>query len=215
MRDFALADKGGNKLLGFGRLFIDFELSSIWHRAYTFRQIEIASPYVNAVVARDGTLNLKALQPKPRRGSAAGPRRRRQAAAGPPRGHIQGVRRLAELSRTSSHPSQFAARSKPINFELKDFTTGVAGGLFTFTGVSKLGERVEWHGHLSVQPIESDGEFSIAGLHAQTLWEYLEDRLNFVINSGTIDLAATYKFSLQDATELQLDVASIALAISP
>jgi len=65
VRDFALADKGGNKLLGFERLFIDFELSSIWHRAYTFKQIEIASPYVNAIVARDGTVNLKALSPKP------------------------------------------------------------------------------------------------------------------------------------------------------
>ena len=68
VRDFALAGKGGEKLLGFGRLFIDFQLSSIWNRAYTFRQIEIAAPYVNAVVARDGALNLLALRAKPKLG---------------------------------------------------------------------------------------------------------------------------------------------------
>ncbi len=84
-----------------------------------------------------------------------------------------------------SHPSEFTARLQPINFELRDFTTGVQGGLFTFTGASSLGERIEWHGHLSVQPIESDGELRIDALRAHTIWEYLEDQLNFVINSGT------------------------------
>ena len=89
-----------------------------------------------------------------------------------------------------SRPSEFTTHLQPINFELRDFITGVAGGLFTFTGSSNLGERIEWHGHLSVQPIESDGELRIDGLRAHTLWEYLEDQLNFVIHSGQIDLAA-------------------------
>ncbi len=212
VRDFALADKGGNKLLGFGRLFIDFELSSIWHRAYTFKQIEIASPYLNAIVARDGTVNLKALSPKP---SPAVPPPAPGGAAKPLPAIRVGTFKLSDGSvsyQDQSHPSQFAAMLTPINFELRDFVTGVAGGLFTFTGVSKVGERVEWHGHLSVQPIESDGELSIAGLRAHTLWEYLEDRLNFVIDSGTIDVQSTYKFALKDAIELQLNVAKASLS---
>lgn len=212
VRDFSLADKGGNKLLGFGRLFIDFELSSIWHRAYTFKQIEIASPYVNAIVARDGTVNLEALRPKPV--SPLPPPAPRGAAKALPAIRM-GTFKVSDGSvsyQDQSHPSQFSALLAPINFELKDFVTGVAGGLFTFTGVSKLGERVEWHGHLSVQPIESDGELSISGLHARTLWEYLEDRLNFVIDSGTIDVQSTYKFALKDAIELQLNVAKASLS---
>jgi len=47
---------------------------------------------------------------------------------------------------------------------------------------------MEWHGHLSVQPIESDGEFQSMVLRAHTIWEYLEDRLNFAVGSGTLDL---------------------------
>ncbi len=110
-----------------------------------------------------------------------------------------------------SRPSAFTARLEPINFELMSFTTGVDGGRFTFTGSSKLGERVEWHGHVSVQPIESDGEFQVDGLQAHTIWEYLEDRLSFAVNSGTIDLNATYKFSLKDAVELRAAISKIAL----
>jgi len=117
-----------------------------------------------------------------------------------------------------SRQSEFAARLQPINFELRDFTTGVAGGLFTLTGASELGERLEWHGHVSVQPIESDGELHINGWRARRIWEYLADRLNFVINSGSGDLEATYKFSLKDAVGLRVDVSKATitdLAIRP
>ncbi len=212
IRDFSLADKGGDKLLGFGRLFIDFELSSIWHRAYTFGQIEIASPYVNALVAPDGTVNLMALRPKP--AAPVAPPASGEAAKPLPAIRV-GTFKVSDGSvsyRDQSHPSQFAAQLAPINFELRNFVTGVAGGLFNFTGVSKLGERVEWRGHLSVQPIESDGELRIAGLRAHTLWEYLEDRLNFVIDSGTIDVQSSYKFALRDAIDLQLNVERASLS---
>jgi len=126
-----------------------------------------------------------------------------------------------------SQPDVFAARLEPVNFELREFTTGAEGGKFNLTAASKLGERIEWHGHLSVQPIESDGEFRIDGLLAHTLWEYLEDKLNFVVNSGAIDLAATYKFSANGGpaqggpadrrpadgrpANLQVDVSKVAL----
>jgi hypothetical protein len=209
IRDFALAGRDGEKLLGFGRLFIDFQLSSIWHRAYTFKRIELASPYVNAVVARDGTLNLLALRPNPERG-APGPKTPDKPLPALRVGSFE-VDQGSVSYQDQSHPSEFAALIAPINFELRDFVTGVAGGLFSFTGVSRLGERVEWHGHLSVQPIESDGELRIAGLHARTLWEYLEDRLNFVVDSGTIDLRSTYRFALRDAIDLQTNVSMLSL----
>src|SRR5271156_1426503 len=64
IKDFSLAAPEGEKLLGFGRLFVDFELSSIWHRAYSFAAIAIDSPTLNAVVAHDGRLNLLQLSPK-------------------------------------------------------------------------------------------------------------------------------------------------------
>jgi len=207
IKDFSLAAPGGEKLLGFGRLFVDFELSSIWHRAYSFAGIDIDAPFVNAIVAHDGILNLSRLKPKT---PPAKPPEKTQAVPAVRIGSFnvrQGLVTYQDLNR----PTEFAARLEPINFALVNFTTGAEGGRFTFTGSSKLGERMEWHGHLSVQPIESDGELRIDGLQVHTIWEYLQDRLNFAVNSGTIDLNATYKFSLRDAVDLQAAVSKIAV----
>ena len=208
VRQLSLAAPDGEKLLGFERLFVDFELSSLWHRAYSFANIDIDSPYVSAVVAKDGDLNLMQLRPKAP--PAKPPEAKNESLPALRIGSFKVSKGLVSYE-DRSRPSAFAARLEPINFELMNFTTGVDGGRFTFSGSSKLGERVEWHGHVSVQPIESDGEFQIDGLQAHTIWEYLEDRLSFAVNSGAIDLNATYKFSLKDAVEFQAAISKIAL----
>jgi hypothetical protein len=209
IKDFSLTGANDIKLVGFGRLFVDFEASSIWHRAYTFSHIDIGSPFVNAVIFKDGSLNLSQLTPKPTEKPKPEPKKAEPIPA----------LRIGSFKVTQGflsfydrrRQSDFATRLEPINFELQNFSTGVTGGLFTFAGASKLGERIEWHGHLSVQPIESDGEFQIAALQAHTIWEYLEDRLSFLVNSGKIDLNATYKFSLKDDVDLKVDVSKVAL----
>ncbi len=48
-------------------------------------------------------------------------------------------------------------------------------------------------------------------LQAHTIWEYLEDQLNFQVNSGKIDVNATYQFSLKDDVDLKVDVSKVAL----
>jgi hypothetical protein len=209
VNDFHLTGPNGTKLVGFGRLFIDFQVSSLWHRAYTFSHIDMASPFANAVIFNDGSLNLAQLSPKPAQKPKPQPKNAQPIPA----------LRIGSFKVTQGflsfddrrHPSDFATRLEPINFELQNFKTGVEGGRFTFTGASKLGERIEWHGHLSVQPIESDGEFQIAGLQAHTIWEYLEDKLSFLVNSGKIDVKATYKFSLKDEVDFKAEVSKIAL----
>jgi Domain of Unknown Function (DUF748) len=213
IKDFSLADASGEKLLGFERFFVEFELSSIWLRAYTFGSIALTAPFVNAIIAKDGRLNLLQLSPpsppQPQPPTAA----IKSAEPLPPVriGQFAVSRGLVSFD-DRSRPSEFASRIEPINFELHDFTTAIQGGQFTFSGSSKRGERIEWHGHVSVQPIESDGEIQFDGLLANTIWAYLKDRLNFLVNSGKIDLNATYKFVLKDGADLQVNVSRVALS---
>jgi hypothetical protein len=64
VKDFSLTGSQGTKLVGFARLFVDFQVSSLWHRAYTFKNIDIDSPFANAVIFKDGRLNLAQLRPR-------------------------------------------------------------------------------------------------------------------------------------------------------
>jgi len=209
--DFALHSPGGGPLLGVKRLFLAFELSSLWHRAYSFGEIDLSAPYVNAAVATDGSLNLLRLVPQspasPAPAPAAPEPARRESIPAVRIGSFKVSHGLVSYE-DHSHPDEFTARLEPIDFELRDFTTGVAGGDFTFSGVSKRGERLDWRGHLGVQPIESTGELRVRELRVQTLWEYFQDQLNFSVTSGTIDLDASYRFS---GGNLQVDVANVSL----
>jgi hypothetical protein len=207
VKDFYLTGSQGTKLVGFARLFVDFEVSSLWHRAYTFNNIDIDSPFANAVIFKDGRLNLAELSPRP---SDKPQPKSNEPIPALRIGSFKVTRGFLAFD-DRRRASDFATRLEPINFELQNFTTGVDGGRFTFTGTSKLGERVEWHGHLAVQPIESDGEFQIAGLQAHTIWSYLEDQLSFQVNSGKIDVNATYQFSLKDDVDMKVDVSKVAL----
>ena len=188
---------------------MEFEFSSLWRRAYSFGRIEIDAPIVDARVAKNGALNLNALRPPPKQRLTT---KTEEGTLPPIRVDYLRVARGSLSYADASRPTEFAARLEPIEFELKDFTTAAQGGLFSFAGATRNGEKLEWRGHLSVQPIESDGELHIEGLRVHTLWEYLADQVDFVVNSGRIDAQATYRFSLKDAPELDIKVPRLSVA---
>jgi len=60
---FRLDEPDGQPIVGFKRLFVDFELKSLFKWAWTFRQVRLEDPAVNAVIHPDGRLNLTSLVP--------------------------------------------------------------------------------------------------------------------------------------------------------
>ena len=61
--DFRMEEADGQPIASFERLFVDFELKSLLKWAWTFRQVRLEGPHVNAVINKDGTLNLASLAP--------------------------------------------------------------------------------------------------------------------------------------------------------
>jgi uncharacterized protein involved in outer membrane biogenesis len=85
IKRFRLQEADGRPLLGFDRLFVDFELSSLFRRAWTFAEIQLEAPRLDAVLARDGRLNVAdLLDSLPKAEPAAQP-----APATPPRMLLQ------------------------------------------------------------------------------------------------------------------------------
>jgi hypothetical protein len=60
---FEIREADQSALFGFDEFFINFQASSLIHRAYVFDTIRITVPYVSARVYKDGRMNLAELVP--------------------------------------------------------------------------------------------------------------------------------------------------------
>lgn len=217
--DFALSEPSGGKLLGFERLFVDFRPgASLWRREYTFREIDLVAPVIDALVDRQGKLNLAQLLPKsPAVKPASKP-------APLPRIRVA-VLHVATASlryEDRAHPGDFSLLISPADLELHNFTTGAAGGRFSLTASTALGEHIDWHGQASLQPLASHGEIRISALRARTIEALLRDRLArrlpLALTAGRLGFDVRYRFDARPTPQLRLDGGRIVgqgLAIAP
>jgi hypothetical protein len=192
VRQVALPDADGQRLLSFEHLRVALQIASIWRLGPSFGDILLEQPYVRAVIRPGGELNLadlgKGFPPTP-------PEAQKKPAPPPPRLYI---RRLAVLGGTAvfedrTKPTPFRAELKPIVFELRDFSTRAAtGDGYALEAASPEGERLIWNGTVRLAPLASRGVFEIADLKARTVWNYLRASLPFEIAAGVIGLKGDY-----------------------
>jgi hypothetical protein len=208
VRDFRLSELDDTPLAGFARLRLDAELRSLAYWAWSFREIRFDGPELYVRVLRDGSLNLAHLAP------AAPPTPATTAPSPPPRVRIQvfgvhqGVVHYQDLSRAVP----FAATLTPIEFDLSDFRTARDfENRYRFSATTTRGERFDWSGEFTVQPLGSSGEFTVGALKATTITTYLGDALPFAVPSGTLDLAGGYRFTAGAGGDLALTLASAKL----
>lgn len=203
-RDIAFPDADGERMLGLARLFVDFEVSSLWKRAFYFSEVDLESPYVRALIRPDGAMNLADLAPRtsPEAGEDDAP----------PKVWIadlvvaDGVADFIDRARKRPFERRFA----PVAFALQDFKTTPEGGDFRLSARSQAQEQFDWKGHFALAPlVSSEGEFTIADLRAPGVGEFLADALNYDLSSGSIDLGGRYRMALGSATELDLTLPTV------
>lgn len=208
LRDVAFPDADGTTMVGFRRLFVDFETSSLWRRAYVFREVTLEAPYAHAV-KRTAGLNLADLAP-PKKSPAPPPSNEPLPAVW--------VESLAVTEGAVDYEDRarrvpLARRFTPIAFSLNDFRTTPDGGDFRLSARSAAGEQFDWKGRFALAPeVSSQGEFTIAGLRAPGIAEFAGDALPFGLSSGTIDLAGTYAVTAGDVLAVDVKLPQIRLA---
>ena len=188
MRDFALNEADGSPIASFDLLRVDFSLSSIFNRAWTFAEVRLDAPRVRVLIAPDGSLNLAKLIPPSAEPEPPEP-------AGVPALRIGTLAvhagRVALDDESRGRP--FNATLTPIEFTLTDFRTAPDfQNVYQFAASTLAGERLTWSGQFSVQPLGSTGRFAINALKAATITAYLQDALPFDLPSGSIDLEGEY-----------------------
>ena len=210
VRGLSLPDADGRPMISLQRFFADFELSSLWHRAYVFKALSIEAPGLHTVVRPDGVVNLADLSPKP-----ATPAPAEEKKSGLPALWIQslvvsnGSLKYEDLSRRVPYSNEF----HPVAFTLKDFRTTPQGGGFSFSARSEANERFDWNGRFELSPrIASQGDFAIGALQAPGVAKFLGDALPFGVSAGLLDLKGHYSVALGEPLELNLQLPTLALS---
>ena len=210
IKGFRLQEADERPLLAFDRLFVDFELSSIFRRAWTFAEIQLDAPRVDAVLSRDGRLNLAELldafpksepPPKP---------------APPPRILIQhavlrsGSTAFTDLSRRTPH----TATLEPINIELHDVTTiRERHGPYAISASLSGGGVVGWEGEVSLNPVASTGRFEVRGFPLAIAWHFAQDDLAIAEPGGRVDADLRYRLTYREqAASLTVDGVDVTVA---
>jgi uncharacterized protein involved in outer membrane biogenesis len=207
VHDLAFPDADGVRMVGFERLFVDFELSSLWKRALYFRQVDVDLPYVRAVIRPDGSMNFADLTPRtpPAEGEDDEPPRVWIADLDVDGGVVD------FLDRARRQP--FERTFDPVTFHLQEFKTTPEGGDFLLHARSESDEQFDWKGHFALAPVvSSEGEFTIARLRAAGVGEFLGEVLSYQLTSGSIDLGGRYRLALGSTTEMELTLPSIELS---
>ena len=190
VRGFEMSEPDGERFVGFEELYVNFQLSSIFRRAYTFDEIRMIAPDGRVKILPDSSLNFSDILASSDPAEAPPDKNNELPPISVSRLKIeQGHLALSDLSR----PTPFEKDFFSIEITLNDFSTRKdSQSLYAFTATTEEGEVVSWEGNISVNPPRSQGRFVLTSIKTRTLWKYVQDQVRFEVTSGSIDLAARY-----------------------
>jgi len=190
--DFSFPDADGRPMISFAHLEVAVSIASLPRLAPSLSEIALDGPHVNAVVRRDGALNLADLE-KPFAATA-----KPQNPQPPSRPFKLFLDRLAVTNGSAtyeddSRPQPFRLDLNPIGFELLNFsTTGSTSGSYHLTATIGQSGRLDWTGTIRTAPVALHGTLALDGLSAQTVGTYLGPVLPAEISRGSLALQGTF-----------------------
>ena len=190
IKGFRLNEPDGGRFVSFDELHVNFQLSTIFRRAFTFAEIRLVSPDGAVKILSNGKLNFSDLIP-----ARDAPEPTTDGSGKLPpvliyRLHIgQGRLTFRDLSR----PTVFEANIFPIQLSLDNFSTRIdTESPYGFTANAGEAGILTWAGNVSVNPLRSRGRFELTGVKKRTLWKYIKDQVDFEVISGSLDVAGQY-----------------------
>jgi uncharacterized protein involved in outer membrane biogenesis len=197
--------EAGKPLVSFEYLRVNGEFASLWQRRINLKEVRLDTPDVELVIDREGRVNLAQVIPAP----ADSVTSEATQASETPRVRIGLLSvssgRVGIEDQTAAKP--FKTALAPIQFSLTEFKTDLNyENAYTVSGATLSGEKLEWSGAFTVQPLGSKGKFAIRNLKAATLQSYLQDTLPFTLASGEFELDGRYQVSVDPALSLTIDL---------
>lgn len=188
---FQIKEPNGIAIAGFQRLYVNFQVSSLFRWALTFAEISVDVPSVNVVIEQNGEVNLTRLAGEKKAASD-------EKKSEPLRLLLQhaGINQ-ARIDITDKRQSKPARVSfSPLDIRLTDISTlPDCVGQYTLT-TSADGAILKGSGDVSLQPLRSQGSLAFQQIPLITPWHFVRSLLNLAPPEGNLTIETKYLFDL-------------------
>jgi len=209
VKQLKILDKNAEDFTGFSRLFVNFQMSSLFHWLWSFDEFTIESPHLHYQLYQDNSSNIDELisdQNSPQKKVNAEDEAIAEVLVA-----LLNVEQLSFRFTDHSKKEPFDANVGPINIELENFTTqrelNSPYRLRATSAGGVIGSSIEWQGHVTILPLRSSGKIKIDGVSLPTLYQYFKEDLPADISSGTLNIDAEYAIDLSQQ-DMMLNVKS-------
>jgi hypothetical protein len=209
-----IKDKGtnGEPFVSWDEVYVNFQLSSFFGKAWVFKEISTTKPFVRAQMNRDGTFNFSDIIAK---FSTNTPSAAPQQPFKPLVLHI-GRLHIAGASASFSDLTMLTPFTRvigPLDVTLENFRTDPDNkNPYSFSGTTDAGEIFSWSGFFYLDPLRSQGELSLDKISLTKYAPLYQDFVRFKIRDGSIGAHANYRFELS-ATNRVMAVTNTAFAL--
>ncbi len=194
IRGLLIKDKDGEPFLSWDEVYVNFQLSSFFGRAWNFQEISTVKPFVRVQLNADHTFNFSDLLAK---FATNAPESAPKKPAGPLFLHVEKLQiigatvAMADLSARTPYKRLLG----PLDVTLEHFRTDPNNqNPYSFYGTTDTGEQYSWNGHFTIVPLRSDGEIRISKVDLNKYAPLYQDLVRFDIRDGTVELHAHYRF---------------------
>ncbi|MGA2029362.1 MAG: DUF748 domain-containing protein [Verrucomicrobiota bacterium] len=196
IRGLLIKDKDGKPFVSWDEVYVNFQLSSFFGKAWVFKEISTTKPFVRAQMNKDGTFNFSDLIAKfSTNAPSIAPKQ-------PSKPFVLHIGRLhiagAAASLTDLTPrTPFTRLIGPLDVTLENFRTDPDNkNPYSFAGTTDAGETFSWSGYFYLDPLRSQGTLTLNDIALNKYAPLYQDLVRFEIRSGEIGLHADYRFEL-------------------
>jgi hypothetical protein len=198
-----LDEANGAPIAALDQFFVNFQASSLFRRAWTFREIRLAGPYLNFIRFEDGGNNFQRLVHTL---SATAPPENTPATGTPDDGGLPrlllmhfilqgGAVDFADLT----PETDFRTRFDGIDLELFALNTAPQKEAeHSFDLVTETGAQITWTGRLQANPTRLVGRLDAVGERPRLIWRYIQDDVDFEIADGQVTLGLDLDVAMGD-----------------
>ncbi|MDH3953524.1 MAG: DUF748 domain-containing protein [Gammaproteobacteria bacterium] len=209
----ALDEPGGDPFLTVERIFINFQLSSLFRWAVTFREVHIDSPKLRLARDGNGDFNFDFFAQQTAESTPTEP----AAESGPPRLLIQDFAITESVVdwQDDVPPEPVDTQFGPINIAISELNTlPDRAGLQDVVITTETQGTLSWNGSLELNPLRSEGRAAIKGSHFPLTSAYLKHEVGFDVDEGSVDVELDYRVDTRPDGTLEARVSNFEMSVT-